>query len=181
MKINLIILSVFGSVLLGNLSQSEQAIASNVSSNQVIAEAGASKQSRGGQVVEQGAYHLELVPEKGKDGVHLDFYLQKGDNHQTIPNAKVTGQVQLPNGTQKNLTFKYDADGKTIDEHYQFKDDPFSDNVQNEQVYFDTAYYGDNKTPEEAVALFQYQQQVGQSQDDGNINVFIGFGGKKAE
>lgn len=79
---------------------------------EMVAEAGVSKQSRGGQVVEQGAYHLEFVPEKGKDGVHLDLYLQRGDNHQAIPNAKVTGQVQLPNGTQKNLTFKYDADGK---------------------------------------------------------------------
>ncbi|PSF31271.1 hypothetical protein C7H19_23095 [Aphanothece hegewaldii CCALA 016] len=112
MKINLIILSVFGSVLISNLSQSEQAIASNIFSNNLIAEAGASKPTRGGQVVEQGAYHLELVPEKAKEGVHLDFYLQKGDNHQAILNAKVTGQVQLPNGTQKNLNFKYDTDGK---------------------------------------------------------------------
>lgn len=109
MKSILIIVSFLAFFLSGNLSQINRVLAF---SNQVIAEAGASKQSRGGQVVEQGAYHLELVPEKGKEGVHLDFYLQKGDNHQAIPNSKVTGQIQLPNGTQKNLTFKYDAEGK---------------------------------------------------------------------
>lgn len=65
-----------------------------------------------GQVVESGPYHLELVPEKANNGVHLDLFVQKGDNHQAIPNAKVTGQIQLPNGKQKNLTFTYDAKGK---------------------------------------------------------------------
>lgn len=69
-------------------------------------------QKKGGQVVEAGAYHLELVPEKEANGTHLDLYLQRGDNHQAIPNAKVTAQVQMPNGTQKNLNFKYDTSGK---------------------------------------------------------------------
>lgn len=73
--------------------------------------AGASNQ--GGQVIESGAYHLELVtlPESG--GVHLDFYLQQGEgNHEAIANAKVTAQVQLPDGSQKSLDMKYDAEGK---------------------------------------------------------------------
>ena len=65
-----------------------------------------------GQVVESGPYHLELVPEKANNGVHLDLFVQKGDNHQPIPNAKVAGQVQLPDGKQKNLTFTYDVKGK---------------------------------------------------------------------
>lgn len=68
--------------------------------------------SQGGQVIESGPYHLELVtlPESG--GTHLDFYLQDGDKHEPIPDAKVTGQVQLPNGEQKPLSFTYDAKGK---------------------------------------------------------------------
>jgi plastocyanin len=68
--------------------------------------------SQGGQVIESGPYHLELVtlPESG--GTHLDFYLQDGDKHEAIPDAKVTGQVQLPNGEQKPLNFTYDAKGK---------------------------------------------------------------------
>ena len=38
--------------------------------------------------------------------------MQRGDNHEAIPNAKVTAQVQMPDGKQKDLNFKYDASGK---------------------------------------------------------------------
>ncbi|HAZ45401.1 MAG TPA: hypothetical protein DDW76_22560 [Cyanobacteria bacterium UBA11369] len=71
-----------------------------------------SKPKKGGQVVETGAYHLEFMPEKEDNGTHLDFYLLKGEAHETVPNAQVTAQVQLPDGTQKNLDMKYDAEGK---------------------------------------------------------------------
>jgi hypothetical protein len=71
-----------------------------------------SKVSKGGQVIESGPYHLEFIPEKEDSGTHLDFYLQKGDTHTAIPDAKVTAQVQLPDGTQKSLDLKYDPDGK---------------------------------------------------------------------
>lgn len=70
--------------------------------------------SQGGQVIESGPYHLELVTLKEEDGVHLDFYLQQGDTHEAIPDAKVTGQVQLPDGSQQAVEFEYDAAG----EHY---------------------------------------------------------------
>ena len=86
-----------------------------VAKNELVEKAGTSKDSKskkGGQVVEAGAYHLELVPEKEANGTHLDLYLQRGDNHEAIPNAKVTAQVQSPDGTQKNLNFKYDPSGK---------------------------------------------------------------------
>lgn len=72
----------------------------------------AAKPLKGGQVVESGPYHLEFVPVKEDKGTHLDFYLQKGDNHEAIPNAKVTAQVQLPDGAQKTLNLPYDAAGK---------------------------------------------------------------------
>ena len=72
----------------------------------------AAKPQKGGQVVESGPYHLEFVPVKEDNGTHLDFYLQRGDNHEAIPNAKVTAQVQLPDGTQKSLNLAYDAAGK---------------------------------------------------------------------
>ena len=68
--------------------------------------------SHGGQVVETGAYHLEFVPEKEANGTHMDFYLLKGDNHEAINSAKVTAQVQLPDGTQKPFDLKYDTEGK---------------------------------------------------------------------
>ncbi|HEY9657102.1 MAG TPA: hypothetical protein V6C65_01465 [Allocoleopsis sp.] len=68
--------------------------------------------SKGGQVVEAGPYHLELVTLKEANGIHLDFYLQKGDTHEAIPDATVTGQIQLPDGTQKSVEFEYDAAGQ---------------------------------------------------------------------
>jgi hypothetical protein len=68
--------------------------------------------SKGGQVIETGAYHLEFIPGKESNGTHMDLYLQKGDNHQAIPNAKVTAEVQLPDGQQKTIPLTYDASGK---------------------------------------------------------------------
>lgn len=64
------------------------------------------------QVVETGAYHLQFVPEKETSGTHIDVYLQKGDNHEPINNAKVTADVQLPDGKQKTIPLSYDASGK---------------------------------------------------------------------
>ena len=69
---------------------------------------------QGGQVIQSGPYHLELVTGKETSGTHLDLFLQKGNNHEAIPNAKVTAQVQLPDGTQQSLDMKYD----TGDKHY---------------------------------------------------------------
>ena len=68
--------------------------------------------SNGGQVVESGKYHLEFVPEKGSNETHLDLYLQKGDTHEAIANAKVTADVQLPDGKLKTIPLSYDASGK---------------------------------------------------------------------
>ncbi|MCC5668370.1 hypothetical protein LC653_32060 [Nostoc sp. CHAB 5784] len=70
--------------------------------------------SKGGQVVETGDYHLEFVPEKEANQTHMDLYLQTGDDHETVPNAKVSAQVQLPDGKQKTIPFSYDAN----DKHY---------------------------------------------------------------
>lgn len=75
---------------------------------EIAATPGHSNSSKGGQVVESGPYHLELVVEKEATQTHLDFYLQRGDNHQAIPNAKIAGQIQMPDRTQKTVTFTYD-------------------------------------------------------------------------
>lgn len=66
---------------------------------------------QGGQVIETGEYHLELLPIKEADGLHLDFFLQRGDNHEAISDAKVTAQIQLPDGSQQALDMEYDAAG----------------------------------------------------------------------
>lgn len=72
----------------------------------------AKTESLGGQVAEIGTYHLEFVPEKESNGTHLDFYLQKSDTHEAVTNAKVTAQVQSPDGKQQSLNLTYDAEGK---------------------------------------------------------------------
>jgi hypothetical protein len=71
-----------------------------------------SDKSKGGQVVESGKYHLEFVPEKGTSETHLDLYLQKGDTHEAITSAKVTADVQSPDGKLKTIPLSYDASGK---------------------------------------------------------------------
>lgn len=38
--------------------------------------------------------------------------MEKGEKHEKISNAKVTAQVQLPDGTQKTLDLKHDAKGQ---------------------------------------------------------------------
>lgn len=123
MKSGLIIVASSGLLLLGACTKSNEAantenIPASSSSNtqpsvsptpQVEGQHG---KSHGGQIVETGAYHLEFVPVKEANGTHLDFYLQRGDNHEAIPNAKVTAQIQLPDGTQKTVSFTYDVKGK---------------------------------------------------------------------
>jgi hypothetical protein len=67
---------------------------------------------QGGQVVETGAYHLELVVLPEASGTHLDLFLQTGDTHAAVEGATVTGQVQLPDGSQQAVDFEYDDAGK---------------------------------------------------------------------
>jgi hypothetical protein len=75
------------------------------------------KKAGSGIVVESGAYHLELVPEKEDDVTHLDLFLQQHETHESVPNAKVTAQVQLPDGSQQSVDMAYDATAK----HYTGK------------------------------------------------------------
>ena len=88
------------------------AVTTSPATTTVKAESSKGGKSQGGQVVESGKYHLELVPEKGSNETHLDLYLQKGDAHEAVANAKVTADVQLPDGKLKTLPLSYDASGK---------------------------------------------------------------------
>ncbi len=126
LKLGLIVLGSVGLLLLGACSGSSNQVkspdnttpaASQTKPTEIAAKtepAGGHSQSepKGGQVVETGAYHLEFVPEKEAQGTHMDFYVLKGDNHQAVPNAKVTAQVQTPDGSQKTLNLNYDKEGK---------------------------------------------------------------------
>lgn len=128
LKTSLIVVGSMGLIFLGACSNGTQPTNSTSSPNASPAEiatqpspAASSEnaektdhpiESKGGQVIESGPYHLEFVSESESNGTHMDFYLQKGDNHEAIPTAKVTAQVQLPDGTQKSLPLTYDAEGK---------------------------------------------------------------------
>jgi hypothetical protein len=72
------------------------------------------KSHPGGTTIETNGIHLELVPEKETEKTHLDLYVQKGDNHESIPTAKVVAQIQTPDGKQQSLEMKY----ATEDKHY---------------------------------------------------------------
>jgi hypothetical protein len=123
---------VFGSIgllFLGACSSSNQASTSSSSAVSAFPQSAAPSSSDAeyekerasmsgkGQVVEVGAYHVELVPEKEANSIHLDVFLQKGDTHEPISDAKVKAQVTTPNGTQKSLDLTYDLAGK----HYTAK------------------------------------------------------------
>ena len=117
LKSNLIILGSVGLLFLVACNKGDQASDTNSSpASPPVASQPASSDpataTKGGQVVKSGAYYLEFIPEKEATGTHLDVFLQKGDKKEPVANAKVTAQVQLPNGKQQTLALKYDAEGK---------------------------------------------------------------------
>ncbi|AFY61062.1 hypothetical protein [Synechococcus sp. PCC 6312] len=69
---------------------------------------------QGGQVIETGKYHLELLVAEEPAGLHIDFFIQEGEAHTPVPDAQVVGQLQLPGGSQKTLDFQY----SDADKHY---------------------------------------------------------------
>ncbi|MBD2247004.1 hypothetical protein [Nostoc sp. FACHB-888] len=126
-KSSFIIIGSVGLLLLGACSNTNQTVntenspvssTSSAKAPSVIPSPVAKKtnsphgESKGGQVVETGTYHLEFLAEKETNATHMDLYLQTGDNHEAVPNAKVIAQVQLPDGKQKSIPLTYDVSGK---------------------------------------------------------------------
>lgn len=114
LKATVLSLGSAGLMFLGacsNGNQNESATSSPLVSEETASQP-ESQPNQGVQVIESGPYHLEFVSELANVGTHLDFYLQQGDTHEPIPNAKVTAQVQTPSGQQQALDMTYDADGK---------------------------------------------------------------------
>lgn len=115
LKVTLLGLSSAGLIILGACSNGNQTANSDSSpgaSSETATQSQAPQTGQGKQVVESGPYHLEFASEPGSDGIHLDFYLQKGDTHEAISNADVTAQVQTPDGQEKSLDMTYDSAGK---------------------------------------------------------------------
>jgi len=121
MKTKFVILGSLGLIFLGACNNGNQVATPDSSPVAINNSAETSPQGdsthaaipqAGGQVIESGQYHLEFVHAAEPNGTHLDFYLQSGDNHEPIPDANVTAQVQLPDGNAKTLNMDYDAAGK---------------------------------------------------------------------
>lgn len=64
-----------------------------------------------GQVVDLGKYHVEFKPETLKDATHLDITVH-GEKDETVTDAKLTAQVQLPDGSNKTVDIPYNAGEK---------------------------------------------------------------------
>ncbi|MEW6499531.1 MAG: hypothetical protein AB1589_44770 [Cyanobacteriota bacterium] len=125
-KSGLIVLGSVGLLFLGACGDNNQAANSDADSTgakpaESKSSDGAAKREpsnhaeashKGAQVVESAPYHLEFVSEKEDNGTRLDFHLIKEDNQEEISNAKVTAQIQLPDGTQKTLPMIYEAQEK---------------------------------------------------------------------
>ena len=125
LKLGAIVLGSIGLIFVGACSnQSANSEDSAANQTETVAQKGDSENdghdhshkdgehSHGGQVIESGEYHLELVAAPNDEGIHMDFYLEKGEKHEQISDAKVTAQVQLPGGEQKTIPLEYEADEK---------------------------------------------------------------------
>ena len=125
LKLGAIILSTIGLISVGACNnQSTNSENSAANQTETIAEKGHSENdghdhsheegehSHGGQVIESGQYHLELVAAPNDEGIHIDFYLEKGEKHENVSDAKVTAQIQLPSGEEKTIPLEYEADEK---------------------------------------------------------------------
>ncbi len=69
------------------------------------------KDGHTGQVMQSGKYHLEFKPEIEKDSTHLDVSVH-GEQDKEITDAKLTAQVQLPDGSNKTLQVPYNTEEK---------------------------------------------------------------------
>lgn len=110
-----------------------------------------------------------------------------GENNDYLPIADNSATLTFNNGTETlhaNFNNWYEVSisktGMNLDTQHT-QDEHFILNNENPTYsYFNANYYGDNNTPSEATALFQYQEKINPSEDIQNNNktVYIGFGGK---
>lgn len=69
---------------------------------------------KGGQIIETGRYHLELMVGREEGGLHIDFYIQEGEDHIPVGTATVTADIETPTGDRVTLPMTYTPE----DEHY---------------------------------------------------------------
>jgi hypothetical protein len=108
------LLAIGSALLLASCNGGEKKSKTPVKPEAAPAAHGDGDSIKGGQVIESGKYHLELVPQKDADKTHLAFYLKLDATHKDIPDAKVSGIVQTPDSKEAPIAFTYNAK----DKHY---------------------------------------------------------------
>jgi hypothetical protein len=107
------LLAIGSALLLASCNGGEKKSEAPVKPEAVAPTTQGSDSIKGGQVIESGKYHLELKPEKAADKTRLDFYLKIDATQKDISDAKVSGEVQTPDGKQAPVAFTYDAKNKS--------------------------------------------------------------------
>ena len=111
-----------------------------------------------GTVEPANASGAKALPIESKNAT-LTFNAANGEEHLT---ANFDNWYKLDvkkNGMGQVTWVNTDDCGRRIPTEYVVKDTPLAGGAQNESVYFNTEFYGDDNIPAEAVALFQYQQK----------------------
>ncbi|MEA5594088.1 hypothetical protein [Rivularia sp. UHCC 0363] len=129
-KLGAVILGSIGLIFLGACSSNQPANSEDSAASktepvaqttpiptETVAQKKEGEHGRGGQIIESGEYHLEFVAAPSENGTNIDFFLEKGEKHETVSDAKITAQVQLPSGEQKTIPIKYEAS----ENHYHGK------------------------------------------------------------
>ena len=132
-----------------------------------------------GTVEPANASGAKALPIESKNAT-LTFNAANGEEHLTANFDNWYKLDVIKNGMGQVTWVNTDDCGRRIPTEYVVKDTPLAGGAQNESVYFNTEFYGDDNIPAEAVALFQYQQKVMDTpkEGDGNLNIFLGFGGR---
>jgi hypothetical protein len=94
----------------GSPSPSGSVAASNSASPSPSDSAAASNNNP--NAIESDGIQLVFSPSTEANQTHVDVFVQKVGSREPIPTAKITMQVQTPNGQTQNIPVKYDAAGK---------------------------------------------------------------------
>jgi hypothetical protein len=108
-RLSLITLGSISLLFLGACSSSNPTTKAEVKSEATSKDSGKYKHSS--QVVQSEKYHVDLKPDLDKDSIHLDTVVHDGQD-KPITTAKLTAQIQLPDGTSKTLPVAYNAEEK---------------------------------------------------------------------
>ncbi len=108
-KISLITLGSISLLLLGACNSNTPTAKTETKTEPTVKDDGKYKHSS--QVVQSEKYHVDLKPDLDKDSIHLDTVVHDKQD-KAIINAKLTAQIQLPDGNNQTLPVLYNTEEK---------------------------------------------------------------------